>query len=196
MAKADIRELARAWGIPVWNRPSAACLASRIPYGTPVTAAALAMIDQMEHHLRVVCRYAQVRSRHHGDVARIELPNDALSALLTNPTHREALVAVYAAAGYARATIDLRGFRSGSMNEVLSAGDCPTSDAAVRMQQELALIGAVPAACQAQGQMLCIQVPCGAFARIASPDLRDRLVRRAEEHGFRYLALDLAPLPE
>jgi pyridinium-3,5-biscarboxylic acid mononucleotide sulfurtransferase len=195
MTKAEIRQLARAWGIGVWDRPSAACLSSRIPYGTPVTAAALAMIDRVERHLRVTCGYPQVRSRHHGDTARIELPAEALGALLADTPRREALTAEYAAAGYARVTVDLRGFRSGSMNEALSAVEPPAGDAASRMVQEFAEIGAGSAHCEPRGEMLYVQVPGGAFQYVTCSQLRDRLVRRAEERGFHYLALDLTPLP-
>jgi uncharacterized protein len=116
--KAEIRELARSRGLSNWNAPSNACLASRLPYGTPITAQRLERVEKAEDVLRELGLW-QLRVRDHGEVARLELlPQD-------EPTlheHRERIVQALIALGYAYVTLDLKGFRSGSMNEVLEDG--------------------------------------------------------------------------
>jgi len=113
--KANIRALARDLGLPNWDKPSSACLASRLPYGDPITAANLTQIGQAEGVLRDL-GLRQYRVRHHGDVARIEVVQADFDVILT---HREAIVAALKALGYAYVALDLVGFRSGSMNEVI-----------------------------------------------------------------------------
>lgn len=113
--KAEIRQLAHDLGLPNWDKPSSACLASRIPYGTPITAENLTQIGKAESVLRDL-GLRQYRVRHHGDVARIEVALADFDVVLA---HREAIVAAMKALGYAYVTLDLRGFRSGSMNEVI-----------------------------------------------------------------------------
>ncbi len=117
--KGDIRALARHYGLSNWNKPSLACLSSRIPYGTPVTAAALAQIDAAENFLRDQ-GFAQVRVRHHADqkMARIEVEAAMLPALVA-PEMCERVVAELKGLGYRYVAIDLAGYRSGSLNEVL-----------------------------------------------------------------------------
>ncbi len=114
--KADIRALARDLGLPNWDKPSSACLASRIPYGDPITAEKLTQIGRAEGVLRDL-GLRQYRVRHHGDVARIEVAQADFDVILT---HREQVVAALKALGYAYVALDLVGFRSGSMNEVIS----------------------------------------------------------------------------
>ncbi len=113
--KADIRALARELGLPNWDKPSSACLASRIPYGDPITAEKLTQIGRAEGVLRDL-GLRQYRVRHHVDVARIEVAQADFDAVLT---HREHIVAALKALGYAYVALDLAGFRSGSMNEVI-----------------------------------------------------------------------------
>ena len=113
--KVEIRTLAREMGLPNWDKPSSACLASRIPYGTPITRADLARIGEAELVLRGL-GLRQLRVRHHGNVARIEVPVEAFDTILAN---REQIVDALKALGYAYVTLDLKGFRSGSMNEVI-----------------------------------------------------------------------------
>jgi pyridinium-3,5-biscarboxylic acid mononucleotide sulfurtransferase len=114
-SKADIRALARYLGLRNWAKPSLACLASRVPYGTSITPEILAQIDRAEGALRKL-GLEQLRVRHHDSVARIEVPLDDLPSMLAN---REAVVAALKAAGYVYVTLDLQGFRSGSANEEL-----------------------------------------------------------------------------
>ena len=118
MGKADIRALARYLGLSIWDKPALACYSSRIPYGTPVTAEALARIGRAERALRQL-GFRQVRVRHHDQVARIELDPADFPRLL-DPELRAAVVAGVRAAGYAYVALDLLGYRTGSLNEALT----------------------------------------------------------------------------
>lgn len=114
--KAEIRDRSRARGIPTWEHPSSPCLASRIPYGTAVTPERLAQIENAERALRALGIRGDMRVRHHGDLARVELPATALDAWLVPDAARRLRDAVRDAAGFARVAIDMRGYRSGSLN--------------------------------------------------------------------------------
>lgn len=115
LGKADIRALSKQRGLPTWDKPAMACLSSRIPYGTPVTVEALDRIGAAEAFLRSLGP-RQVRVRHHGEVARIEVEPADLPAVLE---HRERITTRLRNLGYRYVTLDLAGFRSGSMNDVL-----------------------------------------------------------------------------
>jgi len=117
MTKAEIRDWARELGLAVWDKPAAACLSSRIPYGSPVTREKLARVDRAEKALKQL-GFRQCRVRDHGAVARIEVDATKLAVLLDL---RDEVIAAVKRAGYAYVAIDLEGFRSGSMNEILSA---------------------------------------------------------------------------
>jgi uncharacterized protein len=117
MSKAEIREAARRLGLPNWDKPAMACLSSRIPYGTPVTAATLARVEAAENALRAA-GFRQFRVRHHDTVARVELPRSEWARLL-EPETLDAVTEAIRQAGYLYVTLDLQGFRSGSMNEAL-----------------------------------------------------------------------------
>jgi uncharacterized protein len=113
--KADVRAWSRQLGLETWDKPAAACLASRLPYGTPVTLGRLSTVERAESALRRL-GFAELRVRHHGDVARIEVPVAQLEAVVAQ---REAVVAAVEAAGYRWAALDLAGFRSGGLNQLL-----------------------------------------------------------------------------
>jgi uncharacterized protein len=115
LTKDEIRALSRERGLPTWDKPAMACLSSRIPYGTPVTVEALERIGAAEAYLRSL-GLRQLRVRHHGDVARIEVEPQDIDALVRE---RDAVVARLKELGYQYVTLDLAGFRSGSLNEVL-----------------------------------------------------------------------------
>jgi len=115
MGKADVRALARELGLDVWDRPANACLATRVPYGEPLTHETLTKVAAAEAVLGRL-GFVECRVRHHGAVARIEVPADELETLLAM---REAVVAGIRDAGFTYVALDLAGFRSGSMNEVL-----------------------------------------------------------------------------
>ncbi len=119
MTKAEIRALSKERGLPTWDKPAMACLSSRIPYGTPVTVEALDQIGAAEAFLRGL-GIRQLRVRHHGEVARIEVEAADMAAVVE---HRERIVRRLKNLGYQYVTIDLAGFRSGSMNETLPRGD-------------------------------------------------------------------------
>ena len=113
--KAEIRELSRRRGLPTWSQPSAPCLSSRIPYGTAVTPARLRRVEAAEAALRSLGIEGDLRVRYHGDLARVELPAPDVGRWLA-PETAERLRAAVVDAGFARVAIDLRGFRSGSLN--------------------------------------------------------------------------------
>lgn len=118
LGKAAVRELAKAWGLPIWDKPASPCLSSRIAYGEVVTPERVRMIDSAEAWLhRQGLRLARVRY-HKGDLARIEIPLDELPRL-TAANARADLVQAFRAAGFKFVTIDLEGFRSGSLNTLI-----------------------------------------------------------------------------
>ncbi len=119
LTKADIRELARAAGLRVWEKPASACLSSRIEYGRPVTLEALSAVEQGEEALRGL-GFRQCRVRHHGEIARIEIAQDELARALTPEMFRE-FTQVFKALGFTFVTVDTEGFRSGSMNAAKTA---------------------------------------------------------------------------
>jgi uncharacterized protein len=115
LSKADIRVLSQEMDLRTWNKPSIACLASRIPYGTEITEEALTRIDRCEAFLKEKVQ-GSVRVRIHGNLARIEVAPAAISGLVS---HGEAIVGFFKEQGFAYVTVDLEGYRTGSMNEVL-----------------------------------------------------------------------------
>lgn len=119
LTKGDIRELARQAGLRVWNKPASACLSSRIEYGRPVTLQALSAVEQGEDALRAL-GFRQVRVRHHGDIARIEIAKDELERALTLEMFAE-FTRVFKALGFTFVAVDAEGFRSGSMNTSTAA---------------------------------------------------------------------------
>jgi len=112
MGKAEIRAAARRLGLPNWNKPSFACLSSRIPHGTEVTVEALRQIEAAEAAIKAL-GFRQVRVRHHGDVARIEVEPEEIARLVSE---RERVVSALQAAGYRFVSLDLEGYETGSLN--------------------------------------------------------------------------------
>jgi uncharacterized protein len=113
-----VRSAARALGLSNWDKPAAPCLASRIPYGTPVTVGTLSRVERAEAGVRAL-GFADLRVRHYGDVARIEVPPGDLERLLLC---RSEVVAAVRGAGYRYVTLDLEGLRSGNLNAALEEG--------------------------------------------------------------------------
>ena len=124
LTKQQIRDASQAMGLETWNKPAMACLASRVPYGQPITAERLSRIEQAEYVLKDL-GFAQCRVRDHDNLARIEVPGELISAVAE---HKDEIVAAIKQLGYAYVTLDLQGFRSGSMNEVLDESDKPKGD--------------------------------------------------------------------
>jgi len=120
IGKDGVRELARHWGLSVWNKPATPCLSSRIAYGEPVTPERVGMIDKAEQWLRAQ-GLRQLRVRYHkNDMARVEVPLDELPRLASEPVRSE-LVRVFREAGFKYVTLDLEGFRSGSLNAMIAS---------------------------------------------------------------------------
>jgi uncharacterized protein len=117
LGKKDIRDLARYAGLRVWEKPASACLSSRIEYGRPVTREALRQVEQGEDALRNF-GFSQFRVRHHGNLVRIEIAREELSRAL-QPWMADEFMKIFKALGFTYVTLDLEGFRSGSMNAVL-----------------------------------------------------------------------------
>ena len=115
MTKRDVRERSRARGLPTWSRPSAPCLSSRLQYGLSVTTERLRQVEHAERALRDLGISGDLRVRHHGDLARVELSREML-ALWLAPIPMRMIIAAIRGAGFARVAVDLRGFRSGSLN--------------------------------------------------------------------------------
>ncbi len=120
LTKADIRSLSKGLGLPVWDKPSFACLASRFPYGMKISRENLIKVDKAERFLKQL-RLTQVRVRHHDTIARIEVPGKDIPKLLDEKS-RSHLVSYLKGLGYVYLTVDLEGYRTGSMNEVLKRG--------------------------------------------------------------------------
>jgi uncharacterized protein len=120
LSKDEVRALARKSGLSNWDLPASPCLASRFPYGEPITAAKLLAVAEGERYLRTL-GFGEVRVRHHGDVARIEL-SGADIARAAEESVRRAIVRHLRELGYVYVALDLEGFRSGSLNEVLKLG--------------------------------------------------------------------------
>jgi uncharacterized protein len=113
--KDDVRSSSRTLGLRTWDKPAAACLASRLPYGTPVTLGRLAAVESAEAALHAL-GFGQLRVRHHGEAARIEVEPDAFEAVVAR---RDEVVDAVRSAGFTFVALDLEGFRSGSLNRVL-----------------------------------------------------------------------------
>jgi pyridinium-3,5-biscarboxylic acid mononucleotide sulfurtransferase len=116
--KKDIRELSRVHGLPTWDQPASACLSSRIPYGLPVTREKLRMIDLGEEILRSL-GFKQLRVRHHGEVARIEIAPEEMPQVLTTEMFR-CIGAAFKQIGFRYVSVDVDGYRTGALNEVLT----------------------------------------------------------------------------
>ena len=140
LTKQDVRDLAREMNLPNWEKPALACLSSRVPYGQPITMEKLSMIERAENFL-LDAGFQQVRVRHHGDTARIELPREDIPVLFRNGlaekiSHRLREI------GFSYITVDIEGYRSGSLNEILAPcnqaefknGKGPSTDVGSRTQ--------------------------------------------------------------
>jgi len=117
LGKAEIRELSRAFGLPTWDKPAMACLSSRFPYGTPITAEKLRQVDRAEAFVRSL-GFREFRVRHHGDLARLEVARGEMPRLWADD-RADAIAERLRELGFLHVTLDLRGFRSGSLNEAL-----------------------------------------------------------------------------
>jgi len=117
LSKAEIRELSRLAGLPTWDRPAAACLSSRIPYGTQVTPENIKQVESAEEELKAL-GFRQFRVRYHGEIARIEIARDEMPRALSIEMF-DTLSAIFKRLGFTYVALDLSGYRQGSLNEVL-----------------------------------------------------------------------------
>jgi len=117
LTKAEIRALSRLAGLPTWDRPAAACLSSRIPYGTPVTIQNVKQVELGEEEMKAL-GFRQFRTRFHGEMVRIEIARDELPLAMTLEM-ADKLTAIFKRLGYKYVALDLQGYRQGSLNEVL-----------------------------------------------------------------------------
>ena len=130
LTKEDIRQLASQAGLRIWNKPASACLSSRIEYGRPVTREALSAVEQGEDALRQL-GFLQVRVRHHGEIARIEVAREELPRAMTMEMAAE-FTRIFKTLGFSYVTLDLEGFRSGSMNALLPINSLTRSESPKR----------------------------------------------------------------
>jgi uncharacterized protein len=117
LRKVEIRELSRLAGLPTWDRPAAACLSSRVPYGTPVTVETVRTVERGEEALKAL-GFRQFRVRFHGELVRIEIAREEMERALT-PEMAAKFVAIFKPLGFHYVTLDLEGYRQGSLNETL-----------------------------------------------------------------------------
>jgi uncharacterized protein len=129
LSKAEIRELSRLAGLPTWDRAAAACLSSRIPYGTPVTIENVKTVEMGEEEIKAL-GFHQFRTRFHGEMVRIEIAPEELPRALNVEIARQ-FTAIFRRLGYKYVTLDLEGYRQGSLNEVLP-GDVSRKSEALR----------------------------------------------------------------
>ena len=118
LRKAEIRELSRMAGLPTWDRPASACLSSRIPYGTPVTIENIKTVECGEEEMKTL-GFRQFRVRYHGELVRLEISPDELPRALSPDMARQ-FTAIFKGLGFKYVTLDLEGYRQGSLNEVLN----------------------------------------------------------------------------
>ena len=118
LRKTEVRELSRRFGLPSWDKPAVACLSSRVAYGSEVTVEKLGQIEAGEALLRAE-GFRELRVRHHGTIARIEVPESELGRFTQDDERRQRILEGLKSLGFTFVTLDLQGFRSGAMNEAL-----------------------------------------------------------------------------
>ena len=196
LTKADVRALARRWNMSVWDRPAMACLASRFPYGTPVTSAGLKQVDRAEKYLRA-CGFDQLRVRHHsrGELfeARIEVPIAHLPRFFADPDLRSKIVRQFKVTGYERTSVDLRGFRSGSMNETRASEVFRAEEIRQHVGECISALELGVFEFATLDRMISLRFNEGFLDRVLAR--REELLDDLEHLGFRYVAIDLQPLP-
>lgn len=121
LCKKEIRRLSKRLGLPTWNKPAYACLATRIPYGSPITEEKLKQVDAAEDFIRNLVPLIQVRVRHHGEIARIEVEPKAMRILLGRDL-RSSLVEYFKDLGFSYVSLDLEGYSTGSLNRAIHTG--------------------------------------------------------------------------
>ena len=195
MTKQDVRTLAKRWGLSVWDRPAMACLSSRFPYGTRVSAEGLKKIDRAEAFLKTHLGYSQLRSRHHGDLNRIEIPVSQLSNLLNSTSKRQDITKAMEKIGYLYSTIDLRGFRTGSMNEVLLGISEENQQPVEKQIYSILHKNNFSSGCyEIRDKLLYLRLSENDVRRLSEDKLRNQLISDMEPTKLLYIALDIDSL--
>ena len=190
LTKQDIRDLSRSYGLPTWNKPSFACLASRLPYNTEITPERLALIATAEAALRSH-GFMAFRARYHGETARLEIGIDEIPRFEEATFARSVRDAVVKA-GFARVTLDLAGFRSGSQNETSGgSGIVPLPSAARDGLSIVRKKGLSGVETRTEGNMIRIIVSWEDFRRILKEETRVPLVVALRGQGYVYVAADI-----
>lgn len=195
--KDAIRRLSRARGIPTWSQPASPCLSSRIPYGTAVTIDRLKQVERAESALRKAGVTGDLRVRYHGDIARVELAADTLDAWLESD-RRPMIATAVRTGGFERVAIDLRGFRSGSLNVLggvvaeplvrartsTGAGD---PDALANALVETGL----GTSAEARDRLAILRCDADTSAELLLLDVRSRVIDVARRYGFTHVAIEI-----
>ncbi|MFL5581737.1 MAG: ATP-dependent sacrificial sulfur transferase LarE [Gemmatimonadaceae bacterium] len=193
LTKDEIRALSRRRGLPTWAQPSSPCLSSRIPYGTPVTPQRLARVEQAERALRDVGVAGDLRVRYHGDLARVEATPGETDRLLGRERARARSAVM--AAGFARVAVDLRGFRSGSLNVLGGVGRDAVATSGASEPDATALardLAAGGLSCEVERvQRLAVLAAAGLCERLADAREREAVLARARARGFTHAAVEL-----
>jgi len=192
LGKAEIRELSRQYGLPTWEKPSFACLASRLPYGTEVTPERLEQVARAESVLRRE-GFRVFRVRYHGRTARLEL-GPAEFARIADESLAGRIVAAFAPVGFSHVAVDLQGFRSGSQNEK-AKGRASESGLLSIAGEQLALrkLGLAGLRAIPEGKMLRLGAPPESLRTLWDEERRNAVVRAFHDMGYAYVAADLTP---
>jgi uncharacterized protein len=195
LGKAEIRWLSRRAALPTWDVPASPCLASRVAYGSPVTPQRLHRIEEAESRLRDFYAWSELRVRYHDGLARLEVGVEDLSQL-TDPRLRAQTVAALKSSGFARACVDLQGYRRGALNEVSRSGDAEAMSAgdgritpAGSWLARLGLNATIERAGN-DGEVTVISPDSGSFARLLT-EQRAPVLEHCSESGDRYVTLKL-----
>jgi uncharacterized protein len=195
LRKDEIRALSRSAGLPTWDMPASPCLASRIAYGTPVTPRRLRRIEEAESRLRSLGVWQDLRVRHHGELARLEVDSAGLAGL-AEPGLRARVIEALRAAGFSRACLDLGGYRRGALNKAAGAGSRVGGgrEDGRREEAERGLLRlGVDARVEdggADGEIAVLVSDGGSLAALSSR-AREAVVQSCRSAGFLYVALGL-----
>jgi uncharacterized protein len=188
LSKAEIRVLSRRAGLPTWEMPASPCLASRLPYGTPVTLQRLRQIEEAESRLRALHAWHDLRVRHHGDLARLEVAGADL-ALFAEPGFATQVARALQRAGYSQAGLDLQGYRRGALNESTIGAIAGDGRSTVEVERRLGVFG-VRARVDGAGAVALIHVTSDSAGKLIG-DLRQVAIEACRAVGFRYVTLAL-----
>ncbi len=193
LSKDEIREYSRRYGLRTATKPAMACLASRLPYGVGVTAERLGQVGRAEQMLRD-SGFRNVRVRHHGAIARIEVADDEMG-MIWDREEQDRYVAGFTALGYRSVVLDLAGFESGSMNRMLEDADLGKNTYSNAASAEIAALGFDAVRIHAEGDLCRLVVEPHDRMRLSEPSLREAVQAIVAKTGCVFATLDLADEP-